>query len=669
MTHAGTAQNCDTDPKGPPDRTAHRLRLVRTGSMVLVLAVLLPFVLQPVIDTAQDWLPLSDDAAVAIKAHDVLTHKSPLLGMPSTVGTVGDEGDQTYQPGPMVFWALAVPARLLSGTPTSLAVGVALVNAVAVVLALLAARRNGGTGAFVVAALLSAALLWSLGGAFSTSPWNPHVALLPFTGFLFVAWAVAAGDRKLLPVAVVLGSLAVQAHFQYLVVVAAVTLVLGALTIISAVRQKARAVDPVNPRKQVTRALTATAVGACWWPTAYEQLTNHPGNLVALVRAGGSADVTTVSLRYAVEFGVRAIATVPLFLRGPISANQYARVDDLPPPTYTWIIAALIVAVLLVGGLAAWRRQNAAATAAAALGLTALAAAVLTVDRLPVQFPALARYRVLPLWGVGVFVWFATAVVALDILRSRWPRGVTSSRLGMLALAPVIVLVVLADVAIGTGPAPNRLESSETMRLARNILDDLRPALRQEQTYRLTVAGRQLFSTGIYHGLFWDLLRRGVDVRAPAADPYIGRSHAGVDQADVEIVVRPALAPPPRDVDVVGRYEYIDHELIRNNRAYRALLERSLRNRPPVVTAAGRRLAAARPSSVEGRTLEALEGGDVAPAALIASGVLDDLAADGQVELDPSAALLNVTVESGAAQIHQNREGVLVYLDRVRTSR
>ena len=47
------------------------------------------------------------------------------------------------------------------------------------------------------------------------SIWNPSAAQLPLLLLMFVAWSVACGDHRLLPLGVLLGSFAVQCHLTY----------------------------------------------------------------------------------------------------------------------------------------------------------------------------------------------------------------------------------------------------------------------------------------------------------------------------------------------------------------------------------------------------------------------------------------------------------------------
>src|SRR5882757_3042841 len=74
-----------------------------------VVAALTPIVVATIRAIARGWIPPSDDAIFALRAHDVFTHNTPLLGPVSTVSL--DAGRVVNHPGPLFFDALAIPER------------------------------------------------------------------------------------------------------------------------------------------------------------------------------------------------------------------------------------------------------------------------------------------------------------------------------------------------------------------------------------------------------------------------------------------------------------------------------------------------------------------------------------------------------------------------------
>ena len=148
--------------------------------------------------------PLGDDAMIAIRSFDVLTAHSPLVGMPSS-GPTGVLKEQTYHLGPLL--SALRPAGALSRldrTPSDGGSG---------------QRRVRGRGPSVSPTGAAAGRSCSLSRSRSRScsrrfqprptarSWNPSAPLLPFTLLIFLAWSVACGDFRLLPLTVLVGEL------------------------------------------------------------------------------------------------------------------------------------------------------------------------------------------------------------------------------------------------------------------------------------------------------------------------------------------------------------------------------------------------------------------------------------------------------------------------------
>ena len=105
------------------------------------LAASLPIAFSVIHSVSAGWVPLGDDAAIALRAYDVFTDRSSLTGLPST-GPTGVLEEQAYHLGPLLFWLLALPARFLG--PSALVVTVGLVNVAATIGVVALARRRGG---------------------------------------------------------------------------------------------------------------------------------------------------------------------------------------------------------------------------------------------------------------------------------------------------------------------------------------------------------------------------------------------------------------------------------------------------------------------------------------------------------------------------------------------
>ena len=261
-------------------RRARRWFVDRRLVLATGLAAALPIVVSTVRAVVDGWAPLGDDALIAVRSYEVLTAHPPLLGMPST-GPTGVLDEQTFHLGPLLFWLLALPAHFLG--PSSLAVTAGLVNVACVMGSVGLAHRRGGRPLMFATAIAVPVMLASLPAENYSDVWNPAVAVLPFTLLLFLAWSLACGEYRLLPLSVLVASFVVQCHLIYLVpALGAVAVGLAGLIVLRP-----------RPRRQGVRgwAVAAVVVGlVCWSGPLIDQAVNRPGNLVQLARAAQSDD-------------------------------------------------------------------------------------------------------------------------------------------------------------------------------------------------------------------------------------------------------------------------------------------------------------------------------------------------------------------------------------------
>ena len=257
------------------------------GAVVLV--AVLPVVVATIRAVARGWVPLNDDAYFSIRAFDVFSSNIPLVGMATSASL--NAGRHLNHPGPLLFDWLAIPVRMF-GSTDGVAIGIGLLNCLAIAGAAWVAFRRGGLLLLVPAMIVTSALAWSMGSELLFEPWQPHSLMLPFLCFLFLAWGLVDGDLVLLPVAVGLGSLLLQTHVSYVYLVPA----LGIVGVIGlGVRLRARMRDPSAPADgavgrqiRVVLAVTAVVLVVCWFQPVLEQVTRG-GNLSGLLDASGAA--------------------------------------------------------------------------------------------------------------------------------------------------------------------------------------------------------------------------------------------------------------------------------------------------------------------------------------------------------------------------------------------
>jgi hypothetical protein len=217
---------------------------------------------------AERLFPLADIAVIELYARDALAGKL-LVGPYSRFGW--------HHPGPSYFYLIAPSYALAGQQPAALAAGAAAIMTAAVALIAWTAARSYGS--MVTAALLAsiAAYLVRLPDL-ATSPWNPHVIVMPMIAMIVVSAVVACGDLALLPISVFLASFVVQTHLA-LAPLAASVVTVSAIAGLSDARRRAQYTRSVRPVR-----LTVWVMIALWFLPAAEQAAHTPGNVTLLWR-------------------------------------------------------------------------------------------------------------------------------------------------------------------------------------------------------------------------------------------------------------------------------------------------------------------------------------------------------------------------------------------------
>src|SRR6478672_9457569 len=238
----------------------------RRWGILAAAVVLVPFVAYLVWTLTTTIHSGGDVALTEISVRDVGGAHTPLFGVYSRYGW--------HHPGPLLFYALAVPYRLLGTDGSALAGGAVLVNALAVGGSAWLLWRRGRLGGLVVGGLVLAVLLHSLGAAVLPTPWNPLVTVLPLLLFVLAVWSVVCGDAWMLPIVIGAGSFVVQAH----VGTAGVVLVGGIVAGLAVVAtRRARHGDA----KLWIVSLVLAAL--LWLPPIVDAVRHRGGNLRAIV--------------------------------------------------------------------------------------------------------------------------------------------------------------------------------------------------------------------------------------------------------------------------------------------------------------------------------------------------------------------------------------------------
>ena len=244
------------------------------GFAAVVTVVLVPLAVVLVAIAGASWHPPSDLAVEVMRISEVGGRHTPLVGAHSRYGW--------DHPGPLLFWGLA-PFRWRFGT-TGVLVGVVVLNALAIVGAMVIARRRGGLPLVVLVGGAVLTLTWALGPSLLADPWNPWAAVLPFFTFVLLAWDLADGELRALPWLVGVGTYLVQTHVGYTPLVLGLGLA-AALLARGAVRHRPAEGGAVRTSTARRSGLAALVVAAVLWiPPVLQQLFGAEGNLTAILR-------------------------------------------------------------------------------------------------------------------------------------------------------------------------------------------------------------------------------------------------------------------------------------------------------------------------------------------------------------------------------------------------
>jgi hypothetical protein len=440
------------------------------------------------------WWPAADNALVGFRSLDVFSSNTPLVGMPSTVGTGIDAVG--FHLGPTVFWALALPVRLFGGL--GLALGAGAVNLASIVGIGVLCRRRGGTGLLVVVMAVAALVAASLGRDLLVSPWNPHIALLPMLLMFVAAWLTAEGRSEALPVLALAGTFVAQAHLGYMGI-AGVT---GAFAVVGYVWRVRR-----DFRPGAAHLATAVILVVCWAPVLWQQVTSDPGNLTLVARNFTDPQDDPVGGEFGTDAVAWSVGVPPLWARGPLEERDVIAIYTEPGALRVVTAAAV---VLVLGGLLAamWRRRTDRALVPLVVGgLVVLAGTWLTASRLPVALPA--PYRIRWLWPVAGFVWLAAGLgVASMARRARAPVQLLGT---VLAGALIFSLVAAAS-----DPGTTEAQDTGALDAIDELADGAAPEI-EDGTWLVRAGGREAFLV-VRTGLVWRLRERDLDARMPAGE-------------------------------------------------------------------------------------------------------------------------------------------------------
>jgi hypothetical protein len=498
-------------------------------------------------------MPAGDQANIATRAYDVLSSRTPLLGLHSDVSAVTHHA--VYSLGPMLFWLLALPARYAS--PGTLALTMGLVNTLAIVGVIVLARRRGGRALMFMTAIAVVLMSRSLTPEVLHDVWNPSAGLFPFTLLIFLCWSLACGEYRLLPLTVLVASFVVQCQLAFLppcLGLLAVGLAGLGMSLRSS-RAELRANSPGEHRGVWRWGLAALLVAAaCWTAPVIDQVEGKPGNLTAVARTA-TANPPTLGAAVGWHAVVRAIGVRPWWLRNPPSPwDRKVEVRTASSTVASVSSVLVLVALLAVAAAGALRRRTdlwAGALIALALcaGLAAVAASTPT-RRVLAETLGYTMW-----WGspAGMFVWLMLGWAATTMLAQ---LALARLRVPALASAVGIVVVAAGGTAVAAAERPDyHLREYAPLRAIYAGLNRSIPARRTvrliaslgSSTFRFKMAAR------------FAMVRRGIRPLSPGKDTRLG-SWYELDhhRYNCTVYVNDGSASPARRAAAVGRVTFND---------------------------------------------------------------------------------------------------------------
>jgi hypothetical protein len=370
------------------------------------------------------WIPVGDWAAMWLRADDVLSTHTPLVGTYSTHGF--------SHPGPSIFWVVWLLKHASGNSVPRAFALLALLHGATLAATVALARRRLGLPEAIAVSLIATLLVRFLAADLGDF-WNPYPPTVWFFVFTVALAAMVRSPGSSVIVWVALfGSLAAQSHVSFLI------LVVGA-TIVAVCLMAARRRLTLRGLRRSPAAVAAVAIVAVFWAPVVVDLVARNHNFRHIVDYGFKDHPGRLGLGHALQLAAHEF--VPW---GPVgSGYQTLQLGGVGLSNALWLVVP--IAALAVAFVAARRRRDGERADDAALGLGITLVAIGAASGLEGY---IFEYLVTFLVAVAAVIWWF-AVSA--ILRS--DRVVHRSFVGLAGVAAACLAATGFPAASAALPA------------------------------------------------------------------------------------------------------------------------------------------------------------------------------------------------------------------------
>jgi hypothetical protein len=492
-------------------------------AVVLTFLVFLVSAVALVVRWRDDFTPVGDLAIAELTVREVGRH-AVLLGPYSRF--------RWWHPGPMLWYLLALPYRLLGGRSIGTSVGSALISGIGATGVVLAAARVGGRRLAWWSALVVGLFVWSMGPELLRYPWNPYVTVLPVALFVMLAWAAACGEAWAIPAGLGTGTFLVQSHIGYGPMVAAITVTAAAVL---GVRRWRGDLELPWPRLRRAGVVSVILLVLLWAPPLVEQVMHDPGNGREVLRffREHTPDHT---LGDGTSTTYRGLGTVVEQLVAHRTGYGVSRAM----PAWTDITTLVALAVALVVALR--RRLH---DALVLLGLTAVlgAVSVWSVSRI---IGTVEPYLVQWIAVLSPIAWIAVGAVATRAVPARDQLGTDRARTLVQAAGAVVVAGAVLLTGINAWSSVQALPpDAQISPSARRFMDAVVAAIPRDsrEPVLVKIGDQQAWPWAASAVL--ELEKAGIPVRVDREHGWLISGRLGTDSDDFDRQVLLTLSGEP----------------------------------------------------------------------------------------------------------------------------